>query len=534
LRTAHSGCAPTPARLAANRIRNGRWLFGIAGALALAGQAAAGAQEPLRIDPDGWTSFAGVLSDLGTSPADSVVALRRGGGEPHPCHTPVPESALALGVWPTAVPTAGWRPGRWPAPLLPWRPWQPEGGRFRWRVAAAARVDLPERFALHSELALDSDPALDPGARVREYRQLDASVEVPIAMLAYRGDRFAAAVGRGWLSWGPGWTGSLILDDDHPPGDGLSLTYAGSRWSAAYRLEEIDARAGATADGPARWRRYVAAHRLDLAFGAWRFGLTETALVAADGAPPLWAFNPLLPWLLSQQEDRDGTAEQANVNWALDLVWNPGGAWSLYGQLLVDDVMIDPSDRETYPDQLGYLAGLTGRLAELGAAAAPLTWGVEYTRIDDWTYVNRRPELQYAAWDAPLGHPAGPGSETVSGFLRLGTGGSLSECMLWGRWYEHGRTYVGTTESPVGQAELPLPAPPVVRWLQFGLAARVATRGWGEFDLRCGWTGVHGARPADAASEPSPVPPWPPDDAAGGVWAGLAWTVTLGPWWIAL
>jgi hypothetical protein len=280
----------------------------------------------------------------------------------------------------------------------------------------------------------------------------------------------------------------------------------------------------ATEAGASRpWSRYLAAHRLDLALGDWRLGCTETALIAANGSPPLWAFNPLLPWLLAQQEDREDALERTNVNWALDLVWNAAVRWVFYGQVLVDDVMIDPSDRDTHPDQLGWLAGFVNDLGR-GPRNGIWRWGVEWTRLSNWTYVNRRPELRYAAWGRPLGHPAGPASEAVSGFLALTTPTAWRDVMVWGRWHRRGRVHVQTDESPVDQANLPFPAPPVARWIQFGCALRLAITGRSELDLRLGWTGRDGTA-ADAAIDPLD----PPVGATEGAWAGLAWTLQLGP-----
>ena len=69
------------------------------------------------------------------------------------------------------------------------------------------------------------------------------------------------------------------------------------------------------------------------------FSGSETALVAADGAAPLWTLNPLHPWSLVQQE-RGSQAETANVLWALDLTWHARDDLVLYGQVLVDDLQI--------------------------------------------------------------------------------------------------------------------------------------------------------------------------------------------------
>jgi len=428
-----------------------------------------------------------------------------------------------------AVGTHAWRPARWPAPLLPWRPRHPDQMRGRWQARAAGRLDLPGGFVLHQELVVDSDPALDPAARVKQYDQVSASIEIPTATVGYRRGGFAAVIGRSWQRWGPGWTGSLILDDRHPPGDGFGLAYAGRSWTLAYRLERLDQLAVAGQAGTKLWGRYLAVHRLTVALGeAWHLGIAETALVAADGAPPLWAFNPLLPWLLTQQEGRSALFEGANINWALEVSWRPASGWAVYGQGLLDDIMIDSADREVFPDQLGGLVGAVGPLTRSGPWRTRIGWGLEYTRIGTWTYVHRQPELRYSAWGAPLGHPAGPDSETLSAFLSATGAGGAPRGLLWGRWHSKGRIHLNTAESSVGQVDLPFPSPPVARWLQVGVALQLLAPGPSEIDLRLGWTEN---RREDMTSGYAEDDPWtPPAEQSEGVWAAVAWTLTLGPW----
>jgi len=65
-------------------------------------------------------------------------------------------------------------------------------------------------WSLVERTVIDSDRSLDPAARVSEYRQLSASVEIPTAYLSYSG-ALPGPPGPLLAAWGPGWTGSLIV-----------------------------------------------------------------------------------------------------------------------------------------------------------------------------------------------------------------------------------------------------------------------------------------------------------------------------------
>jgi|GEM_PF-4885104 len=388
---------------------------------------------------------------------------------------------------------------------------------LRWRVAGGFQVGLPGGFTLAQRTVVDSGRDLDPLARTDEYHQVEASVEVPLAALNFEHRGFTAWLGRRWENWGPGWTGSLIHDNSFPAADGWGLAWESRRWSARYRLGRID---NWTAEDLSL-SRYLAAHRIDFSVGdSIRLGLSETALVATDGSLPLWMLNPLLPWVLAQQEGRDDE-EQVNIMWAIDVIWNPGSKWALYGQFLLDDFMIDSEDRDTMPDQLGVLGGAIYRSAP---AVAPVHWtaGVEYSRLWSWTYHHRQSSLTYRAWNGSPGHPGGPDGETVTAFLSRRRPGPWTAIMGWMRWHRQGRSWLGSPTDPTGGAGLPYPLPPVNRWFQLGAAVRFEPTSGLEIDARGGWT-----RPDITDTEPSGGLPPSHTNATRGWWASLGITLPL-------
>ena len=154
----------------------------------------------------------------------------------------------------------------------------------RLQFSAGFLARLSHRWTLWQQTFVDTDPTLDPASRTKEFHQIDSSVEIPTAVLAYEGDEMAFWLGRRWERWGPGWTGSLILEPGAPEADGFGYSWTRSRWSARYRCARLD---DFTTDGPPL-ARYLAGHRLDVAVHpTLRIGLSETALVSSGAGMPL-------------------------------------------------------------------------------------------------------------------------------------------------------------------------------------------------------------------------------------------------------
>lgn len=249
------------------------------------------------------------------------------------------------------------------------------------------------------------------------------------------------------------------------------------------------------------YQRYFVGHRLEFAPTTnVRVGLSETALIATSGAMPFWALNPLLPWVMAEQEKR-GTQEKTNIVWAVDTVWNIGN-WVAYGQFLLDDYMIDSEDRNTYPDQLGCMVGMAHERLSPGKESTQRL-GLEYTRLWSWTYIHRDPELIYQAWQQGIGHPAGSDSESVTAFWSLAGKNPWQSLIIWGRYHRQGQAWLGTALDPVGSPGLSYPIPPVSNWWQTGLDIEVRPHQAVTTRLRLGWTDTQILPDEDSLS---PVP----------------------------
>jgi len=418
-------------------------------------------------EPSGILAFEAICNRLATTPSsqNSCPPLHEGGPRNREPAGEIPQLHLDMST--SFLFSSRWHPGQAPFDLLEPYPLNDGKDHFRWRHETGLWVQLPGGWALQEQVIIDSDSQQDPTHRMREYEQIDASFEVPVACVQYQTGPLRCHFGRRWRQWGPGWTGSLILGAVRAPGTGFDAAYTRQRWSASFFYERINDELAGDVATTVPLARYLSGHRLDFSLGAnLRIGLTETAVTASRGAPPFWALNPVFPWSLGQQE-RESNDYSANVLWSLDAIWNPRPGWVLYGQFLLDDYMIDTEDRDRYPDQLGWLGGIlwhsddTAMIAGTSSSGARWSAGLEYCRLSNWVYIHREFSTRYQAWQAPLGHPQGPDSESINGFFQLNLKERQVRLALFARHLRFGRINLATTENSTGQADLPFPAPPV-------------------------------------------------------------------------
>jgi hypothetical protein len=96
---------------------------------------------------------------------------------------------------------------------------------------------------------------------------------------------------------------------------------------------------------------------------------------------------------------------------SLGLDYRHAGRFWVYGELLIDDFQIEKKSRGDYePDQLGFLVGLEAY--DLGLTGS--TIGLEYARINNWTYNQGRPHNRYINRNYPIGFPDGPDNDILS------------------------------------------------------------------------------------------------------------------------
>lgn len=217
-------------------------------------------------------------------------------------------------------------------------------------------------------------------------------------------------VGRDWLRWGPGRTGTLGMGDAGPAHNLLLLRKRGGNFDFTTFVAVLDFGN----------EEMLAGHRLEVRLlPTLTVGLAEEARFKTLQQAPLYffAFYPYsLVEKLVTQDSEPGSDRRNNVMWSVDFDWIPARGTRLYGEFLLDDFSFS-SDLK--PTQIGYQVGVArsgvGRFDALGLEA-------EFTKIHRYTYSQARrrvvsggeddlSDLDFIRNGFSLGHPIGPDSE---------------------------------------------------------------------------------------------------------------------------
>ena len=221
--------------------------------------------------------------------------------------------------------------------------------------------------------------------------------------LSLRTSLVDAEVGRDRVRWGPGVTGTLLLADSTSSYTLLHLTKVfGKKLKVSSVSGILDSEAG----------KYLAAHRLDFAPASFiQFGLSEAAIYHSRFIEPLYAVS-LIPFTLverilhrdAQSSDLEDPMRN-NVSVSADAVLRPVRGASVYGELMIDDLSEETSER---PTRLAYQGGLA-LSRPVGSRSVNLI--AELTRVWNYTYNVHYSDVydrDHTHQGEPLGYYLGP------------------------------------------------------------------------------------------------------------------------------
>src|SRR5687768_7653595 len=286
-----------------------------------------------------------------------------------------------------------------------------------------------ERTAVVIEGFAQSHARNDPLIRSRRLRSTTGVVGISEATFTGAAGPLTFSIGRDREVWLGRETESLILSGNAPPLDRIiaALTTRHFEARALYALLNdvvLDTLTGELPSGmpDQRFHRSIAAHAL-----TWRpsraFEITAgEAVLLSRGSRTLELgyANPLMPYILTQNDaSADGNQVRDNL-----VVFASGrlrvGGSRLVGELLVDDLQID-EDRELTPNQLAW------RIEARQGWASPIagSGGLEYERVDGYTYLRGLYTDVYQYADRPLGSELGPDADRFRGFVEVWPNGTL-------------------------------------------------------------------------------------------------------------
>lgn len=378
-------------------------------------------------------------------------------------------------------------------PFLGIRFEEPDGDPPNPALRAVAQHDFAvqfrDRFALGWRYAIDSDVTNDP-TRFRQIEARDDS-DYGFALLdayaTYRYGPLWITAGRNELSLGPAArSSSVYVSDSIPPLDQLRFTL-GTRTvrftGLIGRLSGDDQNRllgddGRTIPGsdppPAGDRRAVDRilylHRVDWQpHSVLQLAISESALVTGvdRGLETRYA-NLLIPFFVTQEDEDEPEGADVNVMVnAEGVVLVPGGV-RVWFDVFTQEFFVDRSKREEVGNQLAWKLG--GLVAGDMVGLPALTAGLEYNRVDVFTYLHRGLNTNYSQFGVPIGSSLGPDADRSEAWLSWRPRPELRVTASAALWRD-GERDLETLESVTDAGNPDFPSGVVQRAWQFGVEA---------------------------------------------------------------
>jgi len=195
--------------------------------------------------------------------------------------------------------------------------------------------------------------------------------------------------------------------------------------------------------------------------------------------------NPFVPYFFTALEaDEESSETGDNDNSILfatfRYVIKPN--LSIFGELLVDDFQVDDNN---YQDGLGFQIGADGAIK---ISEKTITWSLDWTRINSWTYIHHG---QFTSWQNrghSLGYPYGPDLNSVHIQADIEISKSLS-FNIEADWLEKGSNTLFTPWGNADNKDEPFPKPPVthhsllVTSLSWYWKYGILEAGWSNYDF---------------------------------------------------
>jgi hypothetical protein len=268
-------------------------------------------------------------------------------------------------------------------------------------------LQYKDRMVVVDRLQFNSDPINEPSFRIRSEGLRDRNFRFSQAYIAGEFGPVSLLFGRNNLIWGHGTDRSLTISGISPPFDLLKYRIKIRTVRATGFLAFLDKTVGQ--DG--LYNRFMYGHRMDWRVSSWmQLGFSEVAVVTGVGKGVEFRYlNPLIYWPKVQKEEGSeevNTDVYSAVNWSLFL---PPGFF-VYGEFMVDDLFVPRSDsNREFPHQVAFQQGVV-------LSHNPLPEGLdvefEYTRIGSFTYLHRGEATYYSHYEAPIGSPLGPDTDS--------------------------------------------------------------------------------------------------------------------------
>ncbi len=250
-------------------------------------------------------------------------------------------------------------------------------------------------------------------------------------------NRFSFFIGRTKRNWGPLGDFSLILSNNPYSYDHAFFQYTAKTFQFSMIFSQLENLTAVTFKNPdsliSNCRKFLVGHRIDLMLKPnLQLGFTEMATYGGPYRDIEFSFmNPANFYYPTQRNDRKGM----DGFWAVDLFYKPAKRWTVYGQFLIDDIIVNnepgQNDRARYPDRFAGLISLrTGDLFFKGT-----NFNFTYNRVWNRTYQSKTSWENYHYRGLGLGYPCASCEEIKFEFDYWGQFPFyLHNKMIWGRY----------------------------------------------------------------------------------------------------
>jgi hypothetical protein len=229
-----------------------------------------------------------------------------------------------------------------------------------------------------------------------------ATLETELAYLAFKIPWMRLEFGRDEFVWGPGYTGSVMLDDTAPALDHIQLN-ASFRNFKFLTFTSLLSRWGTKP-------RFFSAQRIELSlWNRLTLGGALMSVTSWDEFQPRQLgglINPLIPIYFTTANS--GHGDNFLVGWDA-VCYLP--RTKLYGQLFLDNYEFNTL--KVAPNAVGIQAGA------YWAPALPVEARLEYTRVTAFTYYHRVHSVMFENYLTTMGHPLGPDADQLYGTVNF-------------------------------------------------------------------------------------------------------------------
>lgn len=287
-----------------------------------------------------------------------------------------------------------------------------------------------------------------------DYSRFGHSIRVQSAYMEYNKDYLVASFGRRPTIWGQSIESSIIQSGSFPNYDNLQATIIAGNFT--FTLLNGQLSSGHIED--TRILRKIAGHKMTWISKVKNLTLSMGEQIIYTGenrSTELIYLNPLVPYFFTALE-KDETDNPDNDNAIIFLFGRYLTRFpiSLFFEFIIDDYQVD---KNNVPHATGYKLGIDGGLK---TPIGEMSYNLELTKIDSWTYIHHG---QFTSWQNrshPIGYKWGPDCRSVEADFDLWVSNKLQVDVKY-TYLEKGVKSLSTLWASPGTKESPFPSPPI-------------------------------------------------------------------------